>query len=239
MRGGVFASSPISTSRGGPTEAASPSQEAFEALTSHHQNSFLEKTPTEIPGTWLFSAAPVSPRTTSRQYLYLLLRPVFTGVLLLGCAGEPASPIQIYTTKIFCWPFPTLQTIPSPSFIAGNHTASPPLLIRIKAPSFISAHNYFLLRCCTALQLFSSPDRHSGSPRTQKTLILPFHYPDKQIYRGQKKRKGRICFPLTCLLEKQITSVALTNPNCRKQNMHTRDVCHTTLKNFQNQLLQG
>lgn len=93
-----------------------------------------------------------------------------------------------------------------------------------------SSHPYQSLQLHICTQLFSSqvlrcspslfsPDRHSGSPRTQKMLIFPFHYHSKQIYRGQK-RKGRICFSLTCLLEKQIISVAPTNPNSRKQNVH-------------------
>lgn len=50
--------------------------------------------------------------------------PLFTGMLLLGCADETAGPaIQTYAKKIFCWPFPTLQTILPPDFIAGNRIA--------------------------------------------------------------------------------------------------------------------
>lgn len=221
----VFASSPISKPMGRPTEALSPSQGAFEALTRHHKTA-----------TALFFFRKLQLR--SPEHSCYLQHPCLHLQLHDNIASF-TSCLCHYLQGRFCWAvlmkLPVLQFKLKPrKYSAGlsqPYKKSHLLISLLEATQHLSSsHPYqsFQLHICT--QLFSSqvlhrspslfsPDGHSGSPRTQKMLIFPFHYPSKQIYRGQKK-KGRICFPLTCLLEKQIISVAPTSPGSRKQNVH-------------------
>jgi len=189
MRDGVFASSPIPKSLGRPTEALLPSQHASEALTSHHQNShciFLR----------LQMRSPEYSCYLQHTYLHLQIHDIasFTSSL--------CHPLQ----RHFCWAVLMKLPVLQPKLTPRKYSAglSQPykqshlpvsLLETIQHPFPSHPCQSFQLHIGT--QLFSpqmlhcspslfSPDRYSGSPRTQKLLIFPFHYPGKQTYRGQK-----------------------------------------------------
>lgn len=247
VRNRVFASSLISKSIGRPTEALSPSQGAFKALTGHHQNChciFLRK----LQWDPLNRAVICSTRISSYNFTTILLPlpPVYAIIYRDASAGlcwwNRRSCNSDLCQENILLAFPNLTNNSTSWFHCWKPYSAPPLLIHSKASSFISAHNYFLLRCCIALQVFSPQTDTQGLPGHKRCSFFLFITTASKSIEG-KKRKGRICFSPTCLLEKQIISVAPTNPNSRKQNVHRSIykgcMSHYILKNFQNQLLQG